>query len=64
VRVSVDPDLVLEVRDDGRGVPERPSAGVGLTSMRQRAEELGGSFVVRSDGSGGAVVVRLPVAQP
>jgi signal transduction histidine kinase len=61
--VSVDPDLVLEVRDDGRGVPERPRTGVGLVSMRQRAEELGGSFAVHSDGSGGAVVVRLPVGQ-
>jgi signal transduction histidine kinase len=61
VRVSVDPDLVLEVRDDGCGLPERPRAGVGLASMRQRAEELGGSFAVQSNGHGGAVVVRLPV---
>ncbi|WP_448625129.1 histidine kinase [Geodermatophilus sp. URMC 64] len=64
VRVSVGPDLVLEVRDDGCGLPDRPRDGVGLTSMRQRAEELGGSFAVRSGGDGGAVVVRLPVGHP
>src|ERR687897_622372 len=40
--------LCVEVRDDGRGMPEpgeNTAAGVGLTSMRERATELGGSLV-------------------
>lgn len=51
--------LCIEVRDDGRGLPDkgdRPRIGVGLRSMRERAEELGGRCVVRSDPGGGTVV--------
>ncbi len=48
--------LRLEVRDDGRGMGESRGTGVGLTSMRERAEELGGSFTVEEPPSGGALV--------
>jgi signal transduction histidine kinase len=49
-RMTVEgPALVVEVCDDGRGAGGR-SPGVGLGSMRDRAEELGGAFSV----SGGA----------
>ena len=45
--------LCVEVRDDGRGIPDPREdssvvAGVGLTSMRERASELGGSLVVEA----------------
>lgn len=49
VRVSVRRDkdrLVLTVADDGRGYPGARDGGVGMESMRQRCEELGGSFAV------------------
>jgi signal transduction histidine kinase len=53
--------LELEVEDNGRGLAPERSAGVGLTSMRERAEELGGTCDVRRGGSGGTCVqVRLP----
>jgi signal transduction histidine kinase len=48
--------LELEVRDAGRGVPAQRRAGVGTSSMRERAEELGGSCVVRAAAGGGTVV--------
>ena len=65
VRVIVSDELTVEVRDDGRGLPDRlPGEGVGLTSMRVRAEELGGSFEVRTGRSGGSVVARLPLEVP
>jgi signal transduction histidine kinase len=59
--------LSLEVRDDGRGIPEPQAhsavrAGVGLTSMRERATELGGSLVVEPLPEGGTRVrARLPL---
>ena len=55
--------LQLEVVDDGQGLPSVPVPGVGLESMRERAEELGGTFVVEAGAVGGTrVVARLPLA--
>jgi signal transduction histidine kinase len=56
--------LVVEVADDGRGLPATRRAGVGLRSMRERAEELGGTLVIRSRTVGGTVVrAELPFTQ-
>ncbi len=57
----VDGSLNLLVADDGCGMPRSISAGVGLASMRQRAEESGGSFDVTSSESGTAIRVTLPM---
>jgi two-component system, NarL family, sensor kinase len=54
-------ELRVRVRDDGDGLAEDRRAGVGLESMRERAEELGGTCVVTSDGTGTLVDARLPV---
>ena len=54
--------LHLVVEDDGVGLPADYRAGVGLASMRERAEELGGSFRIRSEsGRGVRIEVSLPV---
>jgi signal transduction histidine kinase len=52
--------LRLWVRDDGHGLAEDREAGVGLTSMRERAEELGGTCTVASGATGTLVDARLP----
>jgi signal transduction histidine kinase len=55
--------LQVEVLDDGRGLPEEIQPGVGLGSMRERAEELGGSCAIESLPQGGTrVLARLPLA--
>jgi signal transduction histidine kinase len=46
VRVRIDGALHLEIADDGVGLPEGYRAGVGITSMRERAAELGGSCTI------------------
>ena len=63
VRLAADESaLSIRVEDNGVGFAD-VMPGVGLRSMRERAEELGGSFDVRSGpASGTTVVVRLPVA--
>ena len=66
VRVDLamaDGELVVTVTDDGSGIPLVASPGVGLTSMRERAAEVGGSLdILPADGGGTVVSARLPVA--
>jgi signal transduction histidine kinase len=62
VRFTLGDDLCLEVVDDGRGIPSNVRAGVGMASMRERAEELGGTCAVAAIPAGGTSVrVRLPL---
>jgi signal transduction histidine kinase len=62
--LEVDDHVCLEVRDDGQGLPTDYRAGVGLTSMRERAAELGGTCaVVPVDAGGTRILVRLPLSK-
>lgn len=61
VRLKLEDTLVVEINDDGRGLPASRPTGVGLTSMSERASELGGTFVIEPRASGGTRVrVELP----
>lgn len=54
--------LTVAVHDDGAGLPEQRREGVGMTAMRERATELGGSLSVRPAADGGTTVLaRLPL---
>jgi len=58
-------ELRVRVDDDGSGLPASPrSNGLGLASMRQRAEEVGGRFDLRSSAEGTSVEVALPMNAP
>ncbi len=47
VRLRIGDDkLSIEIADNGVGIASEYRAGVGLTSMRERAEELGGAFMI------------------
>ncbi|MET7402407.1 sensor histidine kinase [Dactylosporangium sp. NPDC005572] len=67
VRLSVaveDAALCLRVGDDGVGLPAGTRPGVGTLSMRERAEELGGTLDIGpATGGGTAVTARLPLRQ-
>jgi signal transduction histidine kinase len=67
-----DNQVLLTVRDFGRGMPadliqgfgaNGRSVGVGLTGMRERINDLGGTFEVQSDTRGTAIVVAVPLAE-
>src|SRR3954453_1838691 len=37
--------LEITIDDNGRGAPDQPAAGFGLRSMRERADEVGGTYI-------------------
>ena len=69
LRRTDDGRLVLSVVDDGTGIPADAAPGVGTRSMRERAEEQGGTLeILRPEGggsvSGTEVRAVLPLAVP
>ena len=71
VRLKVNHQAVLTVRDFGRGVPEEllqgsqtngQHFGVGLSGMRERVNDLGGTFEIQSSGNGTLISVSIPLA--
>jgi two-component system, NarL family, sensor kinase len=61
VRIALDGDLYIEVNNDGVW-PEDWRPGVGISSMRERAGELGGTLSVGpAPGGGGRVAARIPL---
>ena len=64
-----DKTLTLEVRDQGKGIPAEnrffqnsgANHGVGLSGMRERVRELGGTLDSRSTEEGTVVTAALPV---
>ncbi|MCC6455849.1 MAG: GAF domain-containing sensor histidine kinase [Caldilineaceae bacterium] len=62
IQLEINHELRLEICDDGRGLPAERHLGVGLTSMRERADELGGTWVIESTPeSGTCLVATLPL---
>ena len=65
VRIRLDHDLDVEVRDDGVGLPEGWRSGVGIASMRERVTELGGDLVIEPVVPHGTRInARLPAREP
>jgi two-component system, NarL family, sensor histidine kinase FusK len=59
--------LILKVRDDGVGIAARPAQGegLGLSIMKHRAEQLGGTLEIEPDRGGTTVICSVPgVARP
>jgi signal transduction histidine kinase len=58
--------IVITVRDDGRGIPdavadfEADKIGVGITGMRQRVKELGGELRLQNSNPGTLVEAVIP----
>ncbi|MGB3410215.1 MAG: sensor histidine kinase [Microthrixaceae bacterium] len=62
VGVMLDEGLTITIDDDGVGMPENLSRGVGTLSMMERASELGGTLLIGPSPLGGTrVTACLPV---
>jgi signal transduction histidine kinase len=61
-------NLLVEVRDDGKGIPGEKrltlmssGGGVGLRGMQERIRKLGGTLAINSSSRGTTVAVTLPI---
>ena len=73
IRLRLDHErLLLEIVDHGRGMPRTAIAqlpagagatGVGVAGMRERLQQIGGTFDIESSDRGTTVRVRLPLSQ-
>jgi two-component system NarL family sensor kinase len=64
VRIRLDQDLDVEVRDDGVGLPQGWRSGVGIASMRERVTELGGDLLIEPVFPHGTrIYARLPARE-
>ncbi len=48
ISIAVNGELMIKIQDDGVGLPAQIKQGVGLNSIRERVEELGGSLMLSS----------------
>lgn len=60
------PYAIMEIEDNGRGIPHKKgkseATGLGLVTMRERVEYLGGTFqVTSSPGKGTRIRVKIPI---
>jgi len=67
---STPTNVILQVRDYGKGIPREMLAnflgtgtdvGVGLAGMRERVREQGGRFDIQSDKTGTTITVTMPI---
>jgi two-component system, NarL family, sensor histidine kinase DevS len=56
LRIDAGDSLVVEVIDDGRGIPDDPPRLSGIANLQERAQKLGGSCVVYRNPVGGTVL--------
>ena len=62
VRLAIEPgQLRVVIRDNGIGMAANARSGVGLVSMRERTNELGGSFLLESSDHGVTITCALPL---
>lgn len=62
IKIQLDDKFYLRVTDDGRGLPVQLKYGIGLKSMTERAEEIGGTLRISSQPDVGTVVLaELPI---
>lgn len=60
IGIRVDESLVIEIEDDGIGIPDQPKQGLGLSTMRERTESLNGTFTLERLSKGTKLRFTIP----
>jgi signal transduction histidine kinase len=60
VGLTFNDGLGIDIRDNGHGIPAPQADGVGLASIRQRAESCGGTLSISTSATGTRLTVCLP----
>jgi signal transduction histidine kinase len=60
VNIQLGTDLLISIQDNGVGISPDAKHGIGLKSMQERAEELGGRFTLESRAGYTVIAVCLP----
>jgi signal transduction histidine kinase len=55
-------EITLEIKDRGSGMREDATPGVGIASMRERAQQLGGRLEVGSQNGGTRLTAVIPLS--
>ena len=53
--------LHVTIADNGVGMPAKPRIGVGLSSLRERIEEIGGRLMIRAGRPGTSLMASIPL---
>jgi signal transduction histidine kinase len=61
VTLTLNGQLNVEIADDGKGIAPNAPLGVGLTAMRERTDELGGTLTITSGPTGTVIMAQLPL---
>ena len=62
IAISVDHDVIIDVTDDGIGMPDVPTRHSGTRNLKDRADAAGGTFTIdRADGRGTRLVWMAPL---
>ena len=64
-------EVIIQVEDKGKGIPSEKmdrmtsagTPGVGITGMKERVRQLGGTLEISSDHAGTKIVARLPISE-
>lgn len=65
IHLEIDSGILhIRISDNGRGMPAHAKPGIGVRSIRERTEELGGAFELESmPGNGTKIHVCLPIEE-
>lgn len=63
-RYGANGEVVIEITDDGKGIPESITGGRGMISMRSRAAALHGELQVQTGEGGTSITLKLPARPP